>query len=335
MKTSNKYSGKKLRRPEIEKPFVKINRELITCKDLSDFEFRLLCFLFSYSNGTTITTLNLSEKLHKSERRILEVLSRLASIEVLKFTETQIELFISPDKINCEIPQCEISHIEENDCEVSHTELRDSSSLTAGNDMINSENSQTNTLETIDIIDVKENYNIINNKNSIDKNILGNNIVCSGKDSSEFNSENQSDLFETEEKYIPIIGKDFNPKEELEIVISQKDGSSSWKLKQEPKSGFINKKYTYKLTDLYNQWISLNIIEHSKFSFKTFEFAVIYMILSMDSGKRIQNNYDLNKHLQIYPISNLINNVNWFFNELLEDSQSVIIPDESEPLIPE
>jgi len=105
MKKINKYSGKKLKRPITPTPYTRVYSRLITTSALNDAQFRLVCLLFSYSNGTTITTKNLAVKLNKKERTILDLYNQLSENGVLRFTDTHIELFPLGNLTNCENPQ--------------------------------------------------------------------------------------------------------------------------------------------------------------------------------------------------------------------------------------
>lgn len=322
MKKINKYSGKKLRRPEIGKPFVKITDSLITCQDLSDAEFRLLCFLFSYSNGTTITTNNLSKKLNKSERRVLEVLSHLVDLGILNFTETNIEVFQSNNESNCEIPQCEKSHLDSNECDISHDEVRDSAPCTAENFISNCDNSQSNIVEDTDNKDVTASYNNSIDKKILDKKIIHNNSVTAKENFSLINSSNKetgndTSPFNSSKDTLPIGEDDFKPKEELEKIIS-KDGKIIWRLKNKLNSQFIQEKYVSKFIDLYNQWLNMDIKVHSKFGFIVFEIIAVYMLVTVNR-KRISNNAELNDFVSLYPIPEIPKYLSGYLDEALED----------------
>lgn len=248
---------------------------------------------------------------------------------VLKFTDTTIDLFLSNNNSDCEIPQCDNSHPESDECEKPHDEVRDSALITAENRIGECEKPQSNIPENTDIENVTDTYNIINNKNSIDKNISNNNSDTSIEDFSiiKFDddaTDDKSGLSESEEKHIPIIGKDFNPKEELIIDTSKGDGKSYWKLKNDVTSNFIDKDYAYKLVDVYNQWINLNIKENSLFSFKVIEIIVINIILSTPLGNRIDNNQQLNMHFRIYSINDVVNDISDYIYEQKDDFGSVV-----------
>ena len=328
MKKPAKYSGKKLKRPESPPPFAKISSKLITSSSLNDSEFRLLCFLFSYSIGTTITTKNLSEKLNKSERRILEILSRLDSLGILRFTEKNIEVFPSGSISDCEISQCEKSHPVDTNCEIPHIEVRDSAPWTAKNRTMDCEKPQSDTLETTDIEGVTEPYNIIYNKKILDKNISDNNSDSSSDDFSEIKFEDDSivensGLTKSEELQTPTGEIDFCPIEDLERIVS-KDGVVTWRLKNKVTSNFIHENDTHKLIDVYNQWINLNLKEHSKICFALFEIIVVHMIVNNTQWYKFNNNQDLNTYIRIYSINGVIKTLTEYLKDANSNLKSVI-----------
>jgi hypothetical protein len=91
------YSGKKLKRPEITEHFLRINRKMIMSKSLTDGEFRFLCLLMSYSNGTTITVKNLANKLNKTDMGIKYIIKELEKKKILLFSTATIELVLPSD----------------------------------------------------------------------------------------------------------------------------------------------------------------------------------------------------------------------------------------------
>ncbi len=329
MKKTNKFSGKKLRRPLTPSPFTQISTRLITSVALNDAQFRLVCLLFSYSNGTTISVKNLAEKLNKNERTILDLYNQLKRLGILNFTDTYIELFLFGDEKNCEILQCGNPHPEIHDCDLPQDDTNNSAPATAENRSFECENPQSDTLKDADIEVDTDTYNIINNKMILDKNINNNNSVSTSEDFliskiEDDVSEIKSELSVSEEIHTPIIGKDFNPKEELILDNSKVNGKSCWKLKNDVTSNFIEKNYTYKLVDVYNQWINLDITNNSQVPFRIFEIVIIDMILSTRLGKRIDNNHQLNLHLRIYPIDDTVKDITEWMIGMVDDLDTVV-----------
>ncbi len=326
MKNSNKYSGKKLRRPEIDKPFVKINSKLITCSDVTDAEFRLLCFLFSYSNGTTITVNNLSDKLHKKPRTILDIISSLVKKEVLHFTDTHIEVFGISNKPNCENPQCE--NLQNTECKNSQPIVQNPSLQPAENRSSSCGNPQFNSIDNTDTQNITDAYKNINSKIIIDKTISNNTSTSLG-DNSSFSNTEEDDLIEiipsddTSKNTLPIEGVDFKPREELERITS-KEGKTTWRLKNKPISKFLTEINIPKYIEIYNQWINLDITLHSKFSFAVFELVVSYMIVTCNPALIFyETNEELNRFVKIYSIDNIPPNLNGYLIQFIEDPEGM------------
>jgi len=325
MKKINKYSGKKLRRPNTPPPFVKINSKLISASFLNDAQFRMICLLFSYSNGTTITTKNLALKLHKKERTILDLYTQLSEMGVLRFTDTHIELLPLDNLTNCENPQNDIE-----DCEIPQPDTKNSAHSTVDNCNSGCKKPQLNIVDDIDYLEDTDTYNNIKDKKSLGKTINENNSVTFTEEFSSLDSDDEDgvkiQLSKSDEKYIPIIGKDFNPVEELIFDKSPNDGKTYWKLKNDVTSNFIEKKYLHKMADVYNQWINLDIIKNSQVYFDIIEIIVIVMILSTPLGKRIANNEELNYHVRLYQIDDVVKYIDeWMgildsIDEVLKDT---------------
>ena len=324
MKKINKYSGKKLKRPITPTPYTRVYSRLITTSALNDAQFRLVCLLFSYSNGTTITTKNLAVKLNKKERTILDLYNQLSENGVLRFTDTHIELFPLGNLTNCENPQDDVD-----DGEIPQPNTKNSAHSTVDNCNSGCKNPQLNIVDDIDYLEDTDTYNNIKDKKNLGKTINENNSVTITEEYSSLDSDDEDDVkpqsSKSDEKDIPIIGKDFNPVEELIFDKTPNDGKTFWKLKNDVTSKFIEKQYVGKLADVYNKWINLDIIQNSKVHFDVFELFVIVMITSRNQG--INSNEQLNRYIRMYPIDGVINYISEWIDGIDANSIDEVLKD--------
>ncbi len=105
---------------------------------------------------------------------------------------------------------------------------------------------------------------------------------------------------------------------------SKVDGKLIWKLKNRVTSKFIYENYTYKFVDIYNQWLNLDIKEHSRYSFSVFEIVAVYMLVTTDKKNLMGNNEGLNRHVRLYPIDNIPNYLNSYLDEAIDDFEKFI-----------
>jgi len=321
MKKINKYSGKKLKRPIPPTPYTRIYSPLITTSTLNDAQFRLVCLLFSYSNGTTITTKNLAAKLNKKDRTILDLYNQLTANGVLRFTDTDIELFPLGNLNNCENPQDDFE-----DGEIPQPDTKNSANNTVEDCNSGCKKPQLNIVDDIDYLEDTSSCNNINNKNNLDNTINENNSVTFSEEYSFLDSEDENEhkpqSSKSEENHIPIIGKDFSPREELVFESQPNDGKTFWKLKNEVTSNFIQKNDVHKMVEVYNLWINIDIKNNSKFSFNLIEIMVVYIITSYFT--RISNNDELNKHVHMYTIDQFAKYISGWLEGKWEEFDDVV-----------
>lgn len=96
MKTSNKYSGRKLKKPDMKQAgnFTQIPNAFILNPDIRDPELRLLQYILMYSENRTITTKNCILYLGKTKPAIIASFEKLIALGILKITDENIEVII-------------------------------------------------------------------------------------------------------------------------------------------------------------------------------------------------------------------------------------------------
>ncbi len=96
MKTPNKYSGKKLKKPNMKQEgnFTQIPNAFILNPEIRDPELRLLQYIMTYSENRTITTKNCIFYLGKTKPAICASFEKLIALGVLKITDENIEVII-------------------------------------------------------------------------------------------------------------------------------------------------------------------------------------------------------------------------------------------------
>ncbi len=111
-------------------------------------------------------------------------------------------------------------------------------------------------VDDIDYLEDTSSCNNINNKNNLDNTINENKSVTFSEEysfrDSEVENEHKPQSSKSEENHIPIIGKDFSPKEELVVESQPNDGKTFWKLKNEVTSNFIKRMMFIKWLEVYN-----------------------------------------------------------------------------------
>lgn len=96
MNTSNKYSGRKLKKPDMKQAgnFTQIPNAFILNPSIRDPELRLLQYILMYSDHRTITTTNCILYLGKTKPSIIKSFEKLISIGILKIDNENIEVII-------------------------------------------------------------------------------------------------------------------------------------------------------------------------------------------------------------------------------------------------
>lgn len=99
MKTPSKYSGRKLKKPDMRKEgnFTQIPNAFILNPDIRDPELRLLLFIMMNKENRTITTKNCISYLQKSKPAINGSFEKLIASGILKITDETIEIIIPDD----------------------------------------------------------------------------------------------------------------------------------------------------------------------------------------------------------------------------------------------
>ena len=96
MKNSNKYSGRKLKKPDMRKEgnFSQIPNAFILNPEIGDPELRLLLYILMYSENRTITTKNCMKYLFKTMPPITGAFEKLIALGILKISDENIEIII-------------------------------------------------------------------------------------------------------------------------------------------------------------------------------------------------------------------------------------------------
>jgi len=96
MKTPSKYSGRKLKKPNMKQEgnFTQIPNAFILNPEIRDPELRLLQYVMMYSENRTITTKNCILYLCKSKPAISSSFEKLIDLGILKITDENIEVII-------------------------------------------------------------------------------------------------------------------------------------------------------------------------------------------------------------------------------------------------
>ena len=96
MKTSNKYSGRKLKKPDMKQEgnFTQIPNAFILNPEIKNPELRLLQYIMMHSENRTIMTKNCIAYLDKTKPAISSSFEKLIELGVLKITDEIIEVII-------------------------------------------------------------------------------------------------------------------------------------------------------------------------------------------------------------------------------------------------
>jgi hypothetical protein len=96
MRTSDKYSGRKLKKPDLRQVgnFTQIPNAFILNPKIKDPELRLLLFIMMYSENKTITTKNCILYLCKSKPSIYKSYKKLIALGILRISDETIEVII-------------------------------------------------------------------------------------------------------------------------------------------------------------------------------------------------------------------------------------------------
>lgn len=96
MAQKNKYSGRKLKKPNMRKEgnFTMIPNAFILNPNIKNPELRLLSYIMMYDDNRRITTKNCMKYLSKSKPTIISSFEKLIELSILKITDEHIEVEI-------------------------------------------------------------------------------------------------------------------------------------------------------------------------------------------------------------------------------------------------